>query len=75
MPPKNKNAKKSDSKDSRYRLGAPRGDQKFEVANKIKPKRGGGDEWRQWSRTTLAQSQTAASANDFYEKAFVPGEK
>jgi hypothetical protein len=58
MPPKNRsNSKEKNPKKEAYRLGAPRGDQKFEVANKIKAKRGGGEEWRQWSRSQLAQKQ------------------
>lgn len=58
MPPRQRsNSKEKNSKKEAYRLGAPRGDQKFEVANKIKSKRGGGDEWRQWSRSQLTREQ------------------
>jgi len=59
----------------KIKKGPARGDQKFELPNKMKEKRGGGDEWRQWSRSKLQRDQTEGAARDFYAKAFVPGEK
>jgi hypothetical protein len=63
------------SKAGAYKSGPPRGNQKFELPNKMKEKRGGGDEWRQWSRTPLQLAMTEGAAQDFYAKAFVPGLK
>jgi hypothetical protein len=70
MPPK------KGSKDGKnpYKMGPPRGDQKFEKPNKLKEKRGGGDEWRQWSRSKLAVKMTKGANQDFYDRAFIPGE-
>jgi len=58
-----------------YKSGPSRGNQKFEVPNKMKEKRGGGDDWRQWSRTPFQIAMTEGSAHDFHAKAFVPGTK
>lgn len=58
-----------------YKSGPSRGNQKFEVPNKMKEKRGGSDDWRQWSRTPFQIAMTEGSAHDFHAKAFVPGTK
>jgi hypothetical protein len=58
-----------------YKSGPSRGNQKFELPNKMKSKRGGGDDWRQWSRTPFQIAMTEGSAHDFHAKAFVPGVK
>jgi hypothetical protein len=71
MGPKAAASKKPDVREK----GPKRGDQKFELPNKMKEKRGGGDEWRQWSRLKLQADQTEGACRDFYAKAFVPGEK
>jgi len=73
MPPKKGSAGSKDGSNP-YKMGPPRGNQKFEQPNKMKVKRGGGDDWRQCSRSKLAVNMTKAANQDFYDKAFVPGE-
>ena len=70
--PKGKDKKRG--KDG-YKMGPQRGDQKFELPDKLKPKRGGGDSWRQWSRPELAQRQTKLANQDFYAKAYQSDEQ
>lgn len=73
MPRKTAKGAAGGGKGQTYRLGAPRGDQKFELPNKLKETRGGGNEWRQTSRLQIARDMTAASVEDYTDKAFEPG--
>jgi hypothetical protein len=74
MPPKKGKVGSVQDGANPYKMGPPRGDQRFELPNKLKEKRGGGDEWRQWSRSKLAIKMTKAANQDYYDRAFLPGE-